>query len=216
MLTVTTWDPYQEKAQSPAKGRLVLPAAGYSSMRFGQSLGGDPAVVGWSLGLSSHIPFSLCLPLQLSSLDVQTNGSHLNSAKGNQHVDMDSIPRQSLIWRGASQSSILAWIIPWTQEPGRLQSIESDTTEVTQHARNPQGQSSVAIPSHPKQKRKLGKPHHGHWIHLLESAWCEVSVHEDFQLTKKNHLCSHTPWIRGRLKGLTVCSIPVVLNYLVP
>ena len=31
----------------------------------------------------------------------------------------------------ASQSSILAWRIPWTEEPGRLQSIgsqESDTT----------------------------------------------------------------------------------------
>ena len=36
----------------------------------------------------------------------------------------------------ANQSSILAWKIPWTEEPGRLQSIghkESDTTEVTQH-----------------------------------------------------------------------------------
>ena len=32
----------------------------------------------------------------------------------------------------ASHSSILAWRIPWTQEPGRLQSMgrkESDTTE---------------------------------------------------------------------------------------
>ena len=32
-------------------------------------------------------------------------------------------------------SSILAWRIPWTEEPGRLQSIESDMTEVTLHAR---------------------------------------------------------------------------------
>ena len=32
-------------------------------------------------------------------------------------------------------SSILAWKIPWTEEPGRLQSIESDMTEVTLHAR---------------------------------------------------------------------------------
>ena len=32
----------------------------------------------------------------------------------------------------ATHSSILAWRIPWTEEPGRLQSrdhIESDTTE---------------------------------------------------------------------------------------
>ena len=32
-------------------------------------------------------------------------------------------------------SSILAWRIPWTEEPGRLQSIEADMTEVTLHAR---------------------------------------------------------------------------------
>ena len=37
----------------------------------------------------------------------------------------------------ATHSSILAWRIPWTEEPGRLQSKghkESDTTEVTWHA----------------------------------------------------------------------------------
>ena len=35
-----------------------------------------------------------------------------------------------------NHSSILAWRIPWTEEPGGLQSIgckESDTTEVTEH-----------------------------------------------------------------------------------
>ena len=31
----------------------------------------------------------------------------------------------------ATHSSILAWRIPWTEEPGGLQSIGSDTTEVT-------------------------------------------------------------------------------------
>ena len=36
----------------------------------------------------------------------------------------------------ATHSSILAWRIPWTEEPGGLQSIgskESDISEVTQH-----------------------------------------------------------------------------------
>ena len=36
----------------------------------------------------------------------------------------------------AAHSSILAWRIPWTEEPGGLQSIghrELDTTEVTEH-----------------------------------------------------------------------------------
>ena len=38
----------------------------------------------------------------------------------------------------ATHSSILAWRIPWTEEPGGLQSIgsqKSDMTEVTQQAR---------------------------------------------------------------------------------
>ena len=38
----------------------------------------------------------------------------------------------------ATHSSILAWRIPWTEEPGGLQSIglqELDTTEMTEHAR---------------------------------------------------------------------------------
>ena len=36
----------------------------------------------------------------------------------------------------AAHSSILAWRIPWTEEPGRLQSTgptESDTTEATKY-----------------------------------------------------------------------------------
>ena len=31
----------------------------------------------------------------------------------------------------ATHSSILAWRIPWTEEPGGLQSMGSDTTEAT-------------------------------------------------------------------------------------
>ena len=33
----------------------------------------------------------------------------------------------------AIHSSILAWRIPWTKEPGGLLSIGSDMTEVTEH-----------------------------------------------------------------------------------
>ena len=33
----------------------------------------------------------------------------------------------------ATHSSILPWRISWTEEPGRLQSIWLDMTEVTQH-----------------------------------------------------------------------------------
>ena len=46
---------------------------------------------------------------------------------------------QSLGWedplekRMAAHASILAWRIPWTEEPGRLQSMGSDTTEQLTH-----------------------------------------------------------------------------------
>ena len=33
----------------------------------------------------------------------------------------------------ATHSNILAWRIPWTAEPGGLQSIELDMTESTEH-----------------------------------------------------------------------------------
>ena len=38
----------------------------------------------------------------------------------------------------ATHSSILAWEIPWTEEPGGLWSMgsQTDTTEVTSHTRN--------------------------------------------------------------------------------
>ena len=34
----------------------------------------------------------------------------------------------------AIHSSILVWRVPWREEPGRLQSIELDTTEATSQA----------------------------------------------------------------------------------
>ena len=47
--------------------------------------------------------------------------------------NMGSIPGsgRSLGKKIATYSSILAWEIPWTDEPGGLQSKESDMTEVT-------------------------------------------------------------------------------------
>ena len=52
--------------------------------------------------------------------------------------DLGSIPGPEDLLEGdmATQSSILAWKIPWTEEPGRLQSMitESDMTEPTDHA----------------------------------------------------------------------------------
>ena len=36
----------------------------------------------------------------------------------------------------ATHSSILAWKIPWTEEPGRLQSMGSQESDMTVHADN--------------------------------------------------------------------------------
>ena len=66
---------------------------------------------------------------------------------------------QSLDWQDpleeemATHSSILAWEIPWTEKPGRLQSMgvsESDTTKATEHTPThvPSGSFSMSfIPS---------------------------------------------------------------------
>ena len=35
----------------------------------------------------------------------------------------------------ATHSSILAWRIPWTEEPGRLQSMESEESDTTERLR---------------------------------------------------------------------------------
>ena len=46
----------------------------------------------------------------------------------------------------ATHSSILAWRIPWTEKPGKLQSIDrkgSDMTEVTEHA--PHAKKSINL-----------------------------------------------------------------------
>ena len=41
------------------------------------------------------------------------------------------VRKTSLEESTAIHFSILPWKIPWTEEPGRLESIESDTTEAT-------------------------------------------------------------------------------------
>ena len=52
--------------------------------------------------------------------------------------DAGDLGQEDLLEEGtATHSRILAWRIPWTEEPGGLQSIgheESDTTEVTEHS----------------------------------------------------------------------------------
>ena len=43
-----------------------------------------------------------------------------------QETQVGSLGKEDFLGEGmATHSSILAWIIPWTEEPGRLQSIGS-------------------------------------------------------------------------------------------
>ena len=60
-----------------------------------------------------------------------------------QETQVESLGREDhLEEEMATRSSILAWRIPWTEEPGGLQSVgckESDMTEATQHKKRPQG-----------------------------------------------------------------------------
>ena len=43
-----------------------------------------------------------------------------------QETQIQSLGEEDALEKGmATQSSILAWRIPWTEEPGRLQSMES-------------------------------------------------------------------------------------------
>ena len=49
------------------------------------------------------------------------------------HKTLSLIPGsgKSLEKETATHSSILAWKIPWTEEPGRLQSMESQESDLT-------------------------------------------------------------------------------------
>ena len=47
-----------------------------------------------------------------------------------------------------ARSSILAWVAPWTEEPGGLQVLGSDTTEATkQHRRARTGSEPDSLPA---------------------------------------------------------------------
>ena len=62
----------------------------------------------------------------------------------------------------ATHSSILAWRIPWTEEPGRLQSIgELDTTKATQHIYTSSSKNHCSVTSMVVQWLRLHAPNAG-------------------------------------------------------
>ena len=66
----------------------------------------------------------------------------------------------------ATHSSILAWGIPWTEEPDRLQSVgsqELDTTKLLLLKRLKKGIYQQHFPDHPRTCAQMGQactPHH--------------------------------------------------------
>ena len=66
-------------------------------------------------------------------------GSVVRNPAAMQKTQVQSLGRQDPLEKGmAAHSSILAWRLPWTEEPGGLwfvSSQESDMTEATEHAR---------------------------------------------------------------------------------
>ena len=60
------------------------------------------------------------------------SGSAVNNMPTMQEMPVPSLGQEDPLEEGmATQSNIRAWRIPWTEEPGRQQSMESDTTEAT-------------------------------------------------------------------------------------
>ena len=50
-----------------------------------------------------------------------------------QETQVQSLGREDPLEKGtASHSSILAWRTPWTEEPGRLQSMDSKESDMTE------------------------------------------------------------------------------------
>ena len=82
--------------------------------------------------------FLLCLPLHTTP-----DGSMVRNLLATQETKVPSLCRKdSLEKEMAAHSSILAWVIPWTEEPGGLQSMglqESDTSQQQTAQKQPQG-----------------------------------------------------------------------------
>ena len=61
-----------------------------------------------------------------------------------QEMRVLSLSREDLLEKGmATHSSILAWRIPWTEEPVRLQSMDLQESDITQRLNNSSNKASL-------------------------------------------------------------------------
>ena len=73
------------------------------------------------------------LPYSRGASLVAQTGKNLHPK---QEMRVQSLGQEDPLEKGlATHSSILAWKIPWTEEPGRLKYMGSDTTEQLTHLR---------------------------------------------------------------------------------
>ena len=71
---------------------------------------------------------------RFSSFPGRSVGKNRPAVQDTQETRVHSLGGEDPLEKGmATQSSILAWRIPWTEEPGRLQSIVAEPTETTEH-----------------------------------------------------------------------------------
>ena len=88
----------------------------------------------WSHGLQhTRLP---CPPLYICALYICPRGSEVKNQPAMQEIQVRFQGWEDPLEEGmAAHSSILTWSIPWTEKPGRLQSVrlQSDMTEVTEH-----------------------------------------------------------------------------------
>ena len=115
------------------------------------------------------LPFLTSLKASLLSFP---GGSDVNNLPAMQESWVQSLGRKdSLEKEMATHSSTLAWKIPWTEEPGRLQSMESQrvghnwTTSLSYFPLEP---SSIRLLSLPVHQNSFCQGHH--WPHTARSS----------------------------------------------
>ena len=80
-----------------------------------------------------HKSFNLSLPWLPHPLNGNHNIQMVKNSSIMQETQVPSLGWEDPLEKGmATHSSILAWRIPWTEEPGRLQSLESQELDMTE------------------------------------------------------------------------------------
>ena len=86
----------------------------------------------WEIGIDIYTVLILCIKQITNETWASLVAQMVKNLPARQETQVPSLREDPLEQDMATHSSILAWIIPWTEEPGGLQSMgrkELDTTE---------------------------------------------------------------------------------------